>query len=84
MKSPALKTTNNNLSKVQLRTFQKFRRKFKEKFPDYRLTWVLPYSETIIEAGVEFPQKVSYRKLRQVADLAIKLHDETGVLIILR
>jgi hypothetical protein len=84
MKAPKLKTANQGLSSVQFKAFEKFRRKLKGKVPDYRLTWVHPYNETIIEAGVEFPQKTSYRKGLRVAKLAIEVHDETGVLIILR
>jgi hypothetical protein len=45
MKAKALKTRNNKLSKVQLKAFEKFRRKLKDKVPDYRLTWAHPYGE---------------------------------------
>lgn len=84
MKPKTLNTRNNNLSKVQLKTFEKFRRKLKENVPDYRLTWVHPYSETIIEAGFEPQKGLSYRKTMRAAKLATELHDKTGILIILR
>jgi hypothetical protein len=79
-----LKANNNNLSSAQLKTFEKFRRKLHKKVPDYRLAWVHPVKETIIEVGLEPPKKMIYRKNLQAAKLAIDLHDETGVLIILR
>ncbi len=56
MRAQSLKPQNDHLSKVQLKTFEKFRRKLKKRVPDYQITWVLPYSETIIEVGLE-PQK---------------------------
>ncbi len=84
MRAPILKGKNNNLSDTQLKAFQKFRRKLKSKAPDFKITWVHPYNENIIEAGVKFPQKMGYRKGLRVANLAIEVRDETGVLIILR
>jgi hypothetical protein len=33
-----------------LRTFSKFRRKLKEKGPDYQIAWVHPIKENMIEA----------------------------------
>jgi len=84
MRAEIVETQNNNLSKVQLKTFEKFRRKLKETVPDYHLTWVHPYNETIIEAGFEPQKKLTYRKTFQAAKLATELEDETGILIILR
>jgi len=84
MRTEILKTQNNNLSKAQQKAFEKFRRKLKKKVPDYHLTWVHPYNETIIEAGLEPHKGLSYRKTHQAAKVATELEDETGILIILR
>ena len=84
MNASVLKTKNNNLSDLQLKTFEKFRRKVKKNAPDFQITWVLPYSKSIIEIGLEFPQKMSYRKGLNVSKLATEVEDETGVTIVLR
>ena len=84
MNTSILKTKNNNLSNLQLKTFEKFRRKLKKKAPDFQITWVLPYSKSIIEIGLGFPQKMSYRKGLNVSKLATEVEDETDVTIILR
>jgi hypothetical protein len=77
-------TQNNNLSGIQSKTFKQFRRKLNEMVPDYRITWVHPYNETIIEVGLEPQKKWTYRKSIQAAKLAIEVGDEAGVTIILR
>lgn len=84
MKAPKLKTENQGLSSVQVKAFEKFRRKLNSKMPDFKITWVHPYNENIIEAGAEFPENMSYRKGLRVAKMAIEVQDETGILIILR
>lgn len=84
MRVPILKTKNNSLSNVQLKAFEKYRRRLAKKIPDYHLTWVHPVKENIIEAGLEPQKKMTYRKTTLAAKLAIELQDETGVLIILR
>jgi hypothetical protein len=84
MRAPILKAKNNNLSSEQLKTFEKFRRKLYKKVPDYRLTWVHPVKENIIEVGLEPPKKMTYRKNLQAAELAFEVENETGVLVILR
>ena len=80
-KIPEIK--NGKLSSVQLKTFEKFRRRLKKKVPDYVITWVRPYKENIIEVGYEPQKMMTYRKTLQAAKLAIEVEDETGVLIIL-
>jgi len=75
---------NGNLSPVQLKTFEKFRRKVKAKAPDFHINWVHPYNETIIEVGLDFPEKMSYRKGLLVSKLATEVEDEMDVTIILR
>lgn len=84
MKAQVLKPQNNNLSSTQLRTFKAFRRRLNEKVPDYRIAWVLPYKETIIEVGLEAQKKWTYKKTRQAAKVAIEVEDKTGVTIVLR
>jgi hypothetical protein len=84
MKSQNLKTKNGNLSSIQLKAFEKFRNKLTKKVPDYRLTWVQPVKENIIEAGLEPQKKMTYRKTTLAAKLAMEVEDETGVLIFLR
>jgi len=84
MKTQTLKTANGTLSTKQLKAFEKYRRGLTKKVPDFRLTWVLPVKETIIEAGLEPQKKMTYRKTLQAAKLAMEVQDETGILIILR
>jgi len=84
MRTPILKAENNNLSALQLKTFEKYRRKLGKQIPDYRLTWVHPVKESILEIGVEFQKKMTYRKNLLAAKPAFEVEDETGVLIILR
>lgn len=84
MRAPILKAQNNNLSNVQLKAFEKYRRRLAKKVPDYQLTWVHPVKENIIEAGLEPQKKMTYRKTTLAAKLAIEVDDETGILIILR
>jgi len=84
MKAQTLKPTNGNLSRVQLKAFEKYRRRLIEKVPDYRLTWVHPVKENIIEAGLEPQKKMTYRKNLIAAKLAMAVEGETGVLIFLR
>ncbi len=84
MKSQNLETKNGNLSSIQLKAFEKFRSRLARKVPDYHLTWVHPVKENIIEAGLEPQKKMTYRKTTVAAKLAMKVEDETGVLIFLR
>jgi hypothetical protein len=82
--SSTTQTKNHNLSSVQLKTFKKFQRRLNERIPDYRITWVRPYKENIIEVGLESQKKIGYRKGLQAVKLAVEVEDETGVIIILR
>ncbi len=75
---------NNNLSSMQSKTFKQFQRKLNEKVPDYRITWVHPYNETIIEIGLEPQKKWTYRKSLQASKVATAVEDETGITIVLR
>jgi len=75
---------NNGLSSTQSRTFKQFQRKLNEKVPDYSITWVHPYNDTIIEVGLEPQKKWTYRKSIQASKLAIEVGDEAGLTIILR
>jgi len=84
MRTPTLKAKNGNLSKLQLKAFEKFRRQLNKKVPDYRLTWVHPVKDNIIEVGFEPQKKMTYRKTLQAAKLAMEVEDETDVLVILR
>jgi hypothetical protein len=84
MKAQILKTKNGTLSTEQLKAFEKFRRGLAKKIPGSRLTWVHSLKKTVIEAGLESQKKMTYRKTLQAAKLAMKVQDETGVLIILR
>jgi len=84
MKAEVLNPQNGNLSSMQSRTFQEFRRRLNEKVPDYRIAWVLPYKKTIIEVGLEPQKKWTYRKTRQAAKVAIEVEDKTGITIVLR
>jgi len=82
--SSTTQNNNHNLSSAQLKTFKKFQRRLNEKVPDYRITWVRPYKENIIEVGLESQKKIGYRKGLQAVKLAVEVEDETGVIIILR
>jgi hypothetical protein len=82
--SSTTQNKNHNLSSAQLKTFKKFQRRLNDKVPDYRITWVRPYKENIIEVGLESQKKIGYRKGLQAVKLAVEVEDETGVIIILR
>jgi hypothetical protein len=82
MKATVLSKQNGNLSNKQLRTFRKFRRKLSEKVPEYRVVWVRPYNERIIEVGLESQKKIGYRKMQQAAKVAIEEGDEADMVII--
>jgi hypothetical protein len=82
MKTKAFNEQNGNLSAKQLRTFRKFRRKLSEKVPEYRIVWVRPYNERIIEVRLEAQKKIGYRKMQQAAKVAIEVGDEADLTII--
>lgn len=82
MKAKTLEVPNGSLSTKQLRTFRKFRRRLSEKVPEYRIAWVRPYNERIIEVGLESQKKIGYRKMLQAADVAIEVGDEADMVII--
>ncbi len=84
MKSKNSTTNNGKLSSIQLKAFEKYRSRLTQKVPDYRLTWVHPIKDNIIEAGLEPQKKMTYRKTTLAAKLAMEVEDETGVLIFLR
>jgi len=75
---------NNNLSGIQSKTFKQFRRKLNEKVPDYRITWVHRYNDTIIEVGLEPQKKWTYRKSIRASKVATEVEDLTGITIVLR
>jgi len=83
MNTKILETQNGRLSDDQMKTFERFQRQLKKKVPDYTITWVRPYSKSIIEVGYEPQKKMTYRKSIQAAKLAIEIGDKTGVTIIL-
>jgi hypothetical protein len=82
MKAKTLEVQNGTLSTKQLRTFRKFRRRLSQKVPEYRIAWVRPYNERIIEVGLESQKKIGYRKMLQAANVAIEVGDEADMLII--
>ena len=82
MKTKAVNEQNGSLSAKQLKTFRKFRRRLSEKVPEYRIVWVRPYNERIIEVGMESQKKIGYRKMQQAAKVAIEVEDEMDVVII--
>jgi len=82
MKSKVSDEQNGSLSANQLRTLRKFRQRLSAKVPEYRIVWVRPYNERIINVGLESQKKVGYRKMLQAAKVANELEDETGVLIL--
>jgi hypothetical protein len=82
MKTTILSTSNGSLSAKQLRTFRKFRRRLSEKVPEYQIVWVRPYNERIIEVRLEAQKKIGYRKMRQMAQVAIEVGDEADMTIV--
>lgn len=82
MKAKALEMQNGALSTKQLRTFRKFRHRLSEKVPEYRIAWVRPYNERIIEVGLEAQKKIGYGKMLQAANVAIEVGDEADMVII--
>ena len=84
MSTNNFETQNNNLSGIQLKTFKKFQRRLREKVPDYHIAWVHPYSQTIIQVGVEPQKKMTIKKTMQASKVATEVEDETGITIVLR
>jgi hypothetical protein len=82
MKAKVFNEQNGSLSAKQLRTFRKFSRRLSEKVPEYRIVWVRPYNERIIEVGLEAQKKIGYRKMLQAAKVANEVEDEMNVTII--
>ncbi|MDZ7359853.1 MAG: hypothetical protein ONB46_03875 [candidate division KSB1 bacterium] len=82
MKVKVFDGQNGGLSSKQTKTFRKFRRRLSEKVPEYRVVWVRPYNERIIEVGLESQKKIGYRKMQQMVKLAIEVGDEADLVII--
>jgi len=82
MKAAVLTGQNGNLSNKQLKAFRKFRRQLNEKVPEYRIVWVRPYNERIIEVGMESQKKIGYRKMLRAAKVAIEVGDEADIVIV--
>ena len=83
MNARGLETRNGNLTGTQLKTFKKFQHKLRAKVPDYHLGWVRPYSETIIEIGLNPQKKMTYRKTMQASKIATEVEDATDMTIVL-
>ena len=75
--------SSNNLSAAQTRTFQQFRNRLAKQLPDFRVAWVQPVKDNMIELQLE-SDKLTYRSTMKAAKLAVEVEDETGVIIILR
>jgi hypothetical protein len=75
--------TSNNLTKAQAKTVRKFKNSLAKKLPDFRIVWVKPVKENMIELHLE-SEKRTYRRGLQAVKLAVEVEDETGVIIILR
>jgi len=82
MKTKVVNENNGSLSAKQLKTFRKFRRRLSERVPEYRIVWVRPYNERIINVGLESQKKIGYRKMLQAAKVASEVEDEMDIVII--
>jgi len=67
-----MKNKNHNLSSVQLKTFKKFQRRLNEKAPDYRIAWVRPYKENIIEIGLESQKRSATEEVFKLSSWRLK------------
>lgn len=83
MNTRVLETRNGNLTGLQLKTFKKFQNRLRTKVPDYHIAWVRPYSETIIEIGLEPQKKMTYRKTMRASKIASEVEDATDMTIVL-
>lgn len=73
----------NYLNESQIETITKFKNSLAKKLPDFRIVWVKPVKENMIELHLE-SEKRTYRRGLQAVKLAVDVEDETGVIIILR
>ena len=62
MKSKVSDEQNGSLSAKQLKTLRKFRQRLSAKVPEYRIVWVRPYNERIINVGLESQKKSATEK----------------------
>ena len=76
-------TQNNHLSKAQAKTFAQFKSKLTKQLPSFRIEWVHPVKEKMIELHLE-SDKQTYRNIIKAAKLAVEIEEKTGVTIILR
>jgi hypothetical protein len=74
---------NNDLTAVQKKTLQRFKKKLAQELPALRVAWVHPYNDSIIELHLEYDKR-TYRKSLKASKLAVEVADETGVTIIFR
>jgi len=73
----------NGLTTTQTATLMKFKNRLARKLPNFRIAWVKPVKENMIELHLE-TEKRTYRNSRQAVKLAIEVEDETDIIIILR
>ena len=78
-----INTQPNHLTKTQAKTFLQFKRKLAEHLPSFRIEWVLPVKEKMIELHLESGKR-TYRNTIKAARLAVEVEEKTGVTIILR
>jgi hypothetical protein len=74
---------SNHLNESQIETITKFKNSLAKKLPDFRIVWVKPVKENMIELHLE-SEKRTYRRGLLAVKLAVEVEDETGVIIILR
>ncbi|MFQ5627255.1 MAG: hypothetical protein ACE5I1_00730 [bacterium] len=77
------KNTREELSPIQMQTFEKFKNMLAQNIPQYHIAWVHPAREDIIELRLE-TDKRTYRNNIKAATLAIEIEEKTGVTIIFR
>jgi hypothetical protein len=73
----------NHLNESQIETIMKFKNNLAKKLSDFRIAWVKPVKENMIELHPESGRH-TYRRGLQAVKLAVEVEDETGVIIILR
>jgi hypothetical protein len=75
--------SSNHLTEHQLKTVRKYKNRLAKRLPTFRIAWVKPVKENMIELHLESDNR-TYRRGLLASQLATEVEDETDVIIILR
>jgi hypothetical protein len=84
MTTQSVDLMTEHLTEAQATAFDVFRERLERRLPDFQITGVQPYNENIIQVWLEMPETTTYQKGLKACKIAVDVHDETGICIILR